>query len=173
LSPTNDESVSKIVENYHAKFPGLERPLLRRLILAENKGLNTRTLDRHLKKLFQENKPEHEKIPGRLIEKRNLAVTEFREKYQNRFDTIVKTYFSSPEKAWKELREFAATWPEPTLSTFLMGIQYYDPKHYEEGKRLGMNDHDGAYFVSVLDTFKVNLLRALLKDKISDMPQIH
>jgi hypothetical protein len=53
MSPTLGQTVSEIVEKYMKQYPDTERKALRKLILLRNKGINPRTLDRHLRKAFE------------------------------------------------------------------------------------------------------------------------
>lgn len=64
MSPKHDKSVLRLVEKYRRRYPHLERSILRKLIRLENKGLfylagkpnesKLKTLDRHLKKAFEQ-----------------------------------------------------------------------------------------------------------------------
>lgn len=56
MSQRQKENVSKIVEKYKNKYPRTQREALRELILSKFTQFNPRTLDRHLKKAF-ENEP--------------------------------------------------------------------------------------------------------------------
>ncbi len=53
MSQKRKTDVSKIVEDYRNKFPQAERQVLKDAILKKHTSLNTRTLDRHLKKAFE------------------------------------------------------------------------------------------------------------------------
>lgn len=53
VSSRQSEDVSEIVEAYLKFYQNTERKALRRLILLEYEDVNTRTLDRHLKKAFK------------------------------------------------------------------------------------------------------------------------
>jgi len=64
MSPKKRKDVSEIVEKYRNKYATAERKLLRRLILKENPQINSRTLDRHLRKSFAESRQERKSSTG-------------------------------------------------------------------------------------------------------------
>jgi hypothetical protein len=55
MSLKRDKTVSQIIEKLRQQYPTLDRDLVRRLIRLENPKLNLRTVDRHLKRSFEEN----------------------------------------------------------------------------------------------------------------------
>ena len=57
MSLKDEKDVSEIVANYRAKHSDLTRPLLRKTIRLEHPRINTRTLDRHLRKAYQKRTP--------------------------------------------------------------------------------------------------------------------
>jgi len=55
VSLRRSQRVSEIVEKFRKQYPNTERKALRKLILLQHKGINVRTLDRHLEKAFKRN----------------------------------------------------------------------------------------------------------------------
>lgn len=54
MSLRKDKTVSQIVEKYMRQYSSLDRDLVRKLIRLENPNLNLRTVDRHLKKAYEQ-----------------------------------------------------------------------------------------------------------------------
>lgn len=103
MSLSRKNSVPQLVRKYRAKYPQLDRPILRKLIRLENPGLlsrekaqnwdsNLRKLDRHLRKTFTKAQPKTERNPEPSKEQK-----EKKELFSNTLQTLAgynePTYF--------------------------------------------------------------------------------
>lgn len=112
MSLPSRRNVSKIVEKYRREFPDLERPLLRRLIRAENKIVNPselRKLSRYLKKAYEvqpqpkrrELKPQPEENKFHILTAEEL----YRNQEARRHWKEKRRFFHRVKDPWKDFKK--------------------------------------------------------------------